>query len=658
MLDGRYRLVAQLGIGGSAHVYLADDLRLRRRVAVKVLHPALVGQPGFAERFAQEAQSAASFSHPHVVAVHDWGESDFGPFLVTEYLGGGSLHGIIAAGRRLTPAQAVKVGLEATSGLAAAHQRGMVHRDVKPANLLFDRGGRLRVADFGLVQALGAAGLTEPDSAVLGTLRYAAPERSRPGKADGRTDVYSLAVSLVEALTGEVPGPSDDPVELLAYRNEHDLEVPDEFGAAADALRRAGSVGVEGRPTAIELMRELVNATEGFEAPGPLPLVGALLNVDALDTVDPESSDWKGIVLPSTTVADPDATLPTGDRTEVGSIVVDPVPSDPDPEVGLEPSGLAARRSERAAPKVPARSTRRGLWLLGAALVIGALVAASMYFVSSPEVEAVPLTELGDLRTADIAEVRTIADANGWVLTEEQVRSDRFAKGTVVRQSPEAGSMLPADFGVTVDVVVGPHLTMVPWVVGLEDQAATERLESRGFGVIGREPRFDEVVPAGVVMEATVDGDTVQPGRLLEPGLPFELVISSGPVPRTVPALVGLTRDDAAEALASVQLQLVEEPEAFSETVPAGEVISQSVSPSVELARGSTVSIVVSKGPDRRSVPEVAGMSIEEATAALEAVGLVRSGVAGGGNVVESSSPAAGTLLKPGESVELWAPRA
>ena len=151
VLENRYRLVAQLGLGGSAHVYLADDLRLRRRVAVKVLHPALVGKPGFAERFAHEAQSAASFSHPHVVAVHDWGECEFGPYLVTEYLGGGSLHGIIAAGHTLTPAQAVKVGLEATSGLAAAHQRGMVHRDVKPANLLFDRGGRLRVADFGLV---------------------------------------------------------------------------------------------------------------------------------------------------------------------------------------------------------------------------------------------------------------------------------------------------------------------------------------------------------------------------------------------------------------------------------------------------------------------------------------------------------------------------
>ncbi|MCB0991343.1 MAG: protein kinase, partial [Acidimicrobiales bacterium] len=116
VLENRYRLVAQLGFGGSAHVYLADDLRLRRRVAVKVLHPALVGKPGFAERFAHEAQSAASFSHPHVVAVHDWGECEFGPYLVTEYLGGGSLHGIIAAGHTLTPAQAVKVGLEATSG--------------------------------------------------------------------------------------------------------------------------------------------------------------------------------------------------------------------------------------------------------------------------------------------------------------------------------------------------------------------------------------------------------------------------------------------------------------------------------------------------------------------------------------------------------------
>ena len=152
-------------------------------------------------------------------------------------------------------------------------------------------------------------------------------------------------------------------------------------------------------------------------------------------------------------------------------------------------------------------------------------------------------------------------------------------------------------------------------------------------------------------------GDSVEPGRLLEPGVSFELVVSSGPVPRSVPNLVGLTRDEAAAAVAQVQLNLVEEEEQFSETVPAGVVISQSVSASVELPRGSTVAIRVSKGPDRRAVPDVEGMTIEEATAALEAVGLVRSGVAGGGNIVESSSPGAGTLLKPGESVELWAPR-
>ncbi|MCP3939220.1 MAG: PASTA domain-containing protein [Actinomycetia bacterium] len=650
VLDGRYRLVAQLGTGGSAHVYLADDLRLRRRVAVKVLQPALLSQSGFIARFEHEARSSASFSHPHVVAVHDWGESEIGPFLVTEYLGGGSLHGLIAAGHLLTPAQAVKVALEATSGLSAAHQRGMVHRDVKPANLLFDRGGRLRVADFGLVQVLGDTGLTEPDSAVLGTLRYAAPERSRPGTADGRTDVYSLAVSLVEAVTGEVPGPSDDPIELLAYRCLHPLVVPDDFGAAAEPLRRAGSVEVDERPTAIELMRDLVTATEDFEAPGALPLAGALLNVDALDSVDPDSAQWQAPVSDKTLpVTGSEPTTPAESFADLGIEVFD---DDRIERFSPDDGAVEPRRQSAGAT-----SSRRGWWLSGAAVVLAAVVAATMYSVSTVETPATPLVELGNLRGETIADVRTLSEANDWVLDEEQVRSDKFDKGTVIRQSPSAGSQIPAGFGLSVDVVIGPRLTMVPWLVGLDVAAATKRLESRDFGVVSREPRFDEVVSVGVVMQATIDGDLVEPGRLLEPGVSFDLVVSSGPVPRAVPDLVGRTREEAAATLAQLRLGLTEAEPQFSETDPDGTVISQSISPSIEVARDTIVSITVSKGPDRRSVPDVSGMTIEEATAALEAVGLERASVAGGGNIVEETDPKPGTLLKPGASVDFWAPR-
>src|SRR3954469_5360169 len=204
VLGGRYRLVAAIGTGASASVYQADDVTLRRRVAVKVLHPALADDEAFLRRFRAEARAAAALSHPNLMAVYDWGDDD-GPYLVLELLGGGSLRALLDAGARLTPAPAGGVGPEAARALEAAHRQGFVHRDIKPANLLFGEDGRLRIADFGLARALSEAGWTEPGGGLVGTARYAAPEQATGGRVDGRADVYALGLVLVEAVTGAVP---------------------------------------------------------------------------------------------------------------------------------------------------------------------------------------------------------------------------------------------------------------------------------------------------------------------------------------------------------------------------------------------------------------------------------------------------------------------
>src|SRR4051812_15332384 len=184
VLGGRYRLIAPIGTGASASVYQADDVTLRRRVAVKVLHPALADDDRFLRRFRAEARAAAALSHPAVMAVYDWGEEDDGPYLVCEYLGGGSLRALLDSGERLSPSQALLVGLDTARGLDYAHRRGVVHRDIKPGNLLFDLDGRVRIADFGLARALAEAAWTEPVGAVLGTVRYAAPEQVRADAVD------------------------------------------------------------------------------------------------------------------------------------------------------------------------------------------------------------------------------------------------------------------------------------------------------------------------------------------------------------------------------------------------------------------------------------------------------------------------------------------
>src|SRR5438445_2784 len=202
VLAGRYRLVAPIGTGARGRVYAAWDVRLQRKVAVKVLHAALADDAGFLRRFGAEAQLAASLHHPNVVAVYDWGEDET-PFMVLELLEGGSLRSLLDRGDRLSPAQAAAVGRQIAGGLDYAHARGLVHRDVKPANLLFDEHGTARVADFGLARALAEASWTEPAGPVLGTARAAAPEQAR-GPVDARSDGYALALGPSEAACAEL----------------------------------------------------------------------------------------------------------------------------------------------------------------------------------------------------------------------------------------------------------------------------------------------------------------------------------------------------------------------------------------------------------------------------------------------------------------------
>src|SRR3954454_24781944 len=226
VLSGRYRLIAPIGTGASAVVYLADDTRLRRRVAVKILHQGLADDDAFLRRFRAEAHAAAALNHQHIVAVYDWGEDDHEPYLVTEYLGGGSLRATLDAGHRLSLSQALLVGLEAGRALDYAHTRGFVHRDIKPANLLFGEEGRLRVGDFGLARALAEAAWTEPSGSMLGTARYACPEQALGQPAGGKGDVYSLGLVLIEAVTGHVPFAADTTIATLMARVDTPVPVP------------------------------------------------------------------------------------------------------------------------------------------------------------------------------------------------------------------------------------------------------------------------------------------------------------------------------------------------------------------------------------------------------------------------------------------------
>jgi serine/threonine-protein kinase len=625
VLAGRYRLIAPIGAGGSAQVFLAEDSRLRRRVAVKVLHEVYAGDDGFIRRFHSEAQAAAALNHPHVLSVYDWGEEDV-PFLVTEFLGGGSLRAMLDRGRRLSLSQATLLGLEAARGLDHAHRQGLVHRDLKPANLLFGDDGRLRIADFGLARALADSAVTEPAGAVLGTARYASPEQAQGQALSGRSDIYALALVLVEAVTGEVPFAVDTTIGTLMARVAHPIPVPEAMGPLRPILAEAGAVAADDRPDAARLATRLVRASEDLDPPDPLPLAGA-------------------IVLPDTDVEidrDPTMLPETGGQEA-------PVEASPEP-VPVPREGRWARwRSRRQARRTAAGERRRPrLIVVLAAVVALALLAAGgygIYQVTRPE------HEVPQLRGMPVSQIGGLVDDLGFDVELVGVRENRTDPGEVVGQDPAAGEQLREGQTLTVQVSRGPELTTVPEdLTGLTVEQATRRLTEANLRVGWVSEKFNEFAVAGIVQAVPARFDEVPRGSAVD------LVVSKGPRPRIVPdGLEGLSYDEAAAQLEEVGLVpiRVEEP---TLDVTEGNVIRVDPAGGTSLPRDSEVTVVVAVA--LVVVPDVVGMDPDDAADELEAAGLEVEGVVGPPNRdVVDTSPRPGAQVDPGTSVTLYTRR-
>ena len=630
VLGSRYRLVAPVGAGASAQVYLADDVQLRRQVAVKILHPALAGDPTFLKRFRAEARAAAALSHPNVMAVYDWGEesdlSEHGPYLVLEYLGGGSLRSMLDAGRLLTPSQALVVGLEAARGLEYAHRRGIVHRDIKPANLLFDEEGRLRIADFGLARAIAEAAWTEPSGVVLGTARYASPEQAQGKPVDGKTDVYSLALVLIESVTGNVPFAADTTVATLMARIDALIPVPESLGPLRTVVERAGRPDPAERYDATAFGRALAGTAERLPRPAPLPLMRP----------KPSTSDLLDLTAmkPATST---DLTPITGDDSGASTGPFD-VDSAPTP---IPPRGTSLVATEEK----PRKRWRRRLLLAITALVLllaggAAVYAATQATVPKHDVPGV----VGATADAALAQVGEF----GWKIDRQDRFDDATAAGQVIGQDPEAGAKLKEGGTFTLVVSRGPTPVAIPDLTGMSDGQAGEALKNAGLAVVTPvTEQYDENVPEHFVISWDPTGTEIPKGSSVN------LVVSKGPAPRQVPQISG-TFADAKTALAGVQLKAKQE-QVFSDDVPEGQVVSTEPSAGDSVARGATVVVNVSKGPDLVAVPSIVRKKLEEAISILEDAGLSAGQVYGPakGRPI-SSNPGEGTMIKRGSAVDIY----
>lgn len=668
VLGGRYRLLSPLGSGASAQVYLAEDVRLRRRVAVKLLHPGLADDESFLRRFRAEAQATAALSHPHLLAVYDWSDDEV-PYLVTEYLGGGSLRSMLDKGHRLAPAQALVVGLEAARALDYAHRQGFVHRDIKPANLLFGSDSRLRVADFGLARAIAEAGWTEPAGAVLGTARYASPEQARGESIDGRSDVYSLALVMVESVTGEVPFTADTTIGTLMARLDHSLEVPDELGPLAPIVAGAGRLDPADRLDAAALGKGLVGAATELRRPEPLPLTGAgepeVASVDERDSTLMGPSARRPAVVaavaaapPVTTAASVSGPAPGGATTVVESSpagepgawdatnVMGAMPPWPPIDAPPAPRPWDTGHLEPRRPGLSAgdRSVRRlmlGALVVAIAVVFG-VVGAAAYMQASIPSHTVPATLVG----AQYDDALKVVEPFKWNVVAERTRQDGTVVGQVLASNPAAGEQLKEGRKLVLTVSDGPTLVQPPdGLIGKTQEEATAMLAGVQLGV-EFVPQENNDAPEGTVIGFADNGP---PTDGFPKGSTVRLLVASDQEPE-IPDLVGVPYQEAVDRLQGLGLNpQLEAREPRGDEQP-GTVVSTDPEAGTEVQRGETVEVVVAI--DKVQVPSVQGMSLDEARATLQAAGLDVGRVLGPDRAtVQFTAPGAGSEVDVGTEV-------
>ncbi|WP_031069803.1 Stk1 family PASTA domain-containing Ser/Thr kinase [Streptomyces sp. NRRL S-118] len=596
LLDGRYRVEDRIAIGGMATVYRAVDTRLDRVLALKVMHPALATDATFVERFIREAKSVARLSHPNVVGVFDQGADGAYVYLAMEYVAGCTLRDVLRERGALRPRAALDILEPVLAALGAAHRAGFVHRDMKPENVLIGDDGRVKVADFGLVRAVGAA--TNTTGSVLGTVSYLAPEQIEHGAADTRTDVYACGVVLYEMLTGAKPHSGDTPAQVLYQHLNADVPAP---SAAVPGL-------------AVELDELVASATARNPEVRPHDAVALLaqarearaaLGDEQLDLVPPQehaSADDQG--------GDRDGDGAGAD--DVTSVIARPLP---DPQDSVQhTSRLEAPAPPPPAPDRPgpvARDPRRGLIaaLVAVLLVLG--VGAGVWYINSGQFTRVP-TVLG--QTQAQAEKR-LKDAG---LEVEQVKRDfsgAYERGTVMATDPAPGERIRGNGSVTLTVSRGPETVKVPDLEGKPFAEAKRELADLGLapGAVTRE--FSREVERGAVI-----GTDPAPGTLRAPDSAVALVVSKG-APIDVPDVTGDRVEDATRTLEDAGFTVKVAAERVHSTEAAGSVARQSPAEGRQAAEGDTVTLTVSKGPRMVDVPDVVGDKIDDARRALESAG-------------------------------------
>ena len=628
LVDERYRVTRRLARGGMATVYIAQDERLDRPVALKVMHPHLADSDAFVERFRREARAAARIVHPGVVSVFDQGVVTGQGFLVMELIDGTNLRQLLRAQGAFTIPQALRYTTDTLEALRAAHRVGVIHRDIKPENILVPSDGPAKVTDFGLARAASEVSMSSTGN-MLGTVAYIAPEIATTTEADARSDIYSVGIMLYEMLTGSVPWADETPLQIATHHVSDDVPSPsiaqpwvpreiDDLVAALTARNPAN------RPADASEAIDLVTRTA---AAIPSELSNRRADIAMKNTQDGAQTSALNTEVLSSQFTRP---LPVPASRTIATVHTSAPPPPP-------------------ASRTAMKSRRRALtWI---ALVTLLLIVAGIggrwwwteygpgSYLTMPETTGRPLTD-----------VQTDLGALGLTSQVEEEFSDDVSSGAVTRSDPQGGQSVHKRATVQLYVSKGVDMKTVPDVTGKSQDEAGRTLSDAGLGIGSVTDAYSEDVPQGQVVSQSVSA-----GTSIAHDSTVDIVLSKGREPLTVPSLSGLGADAAKATIEA--LGLVASPsEAYSDTVAAGQVISQQTREGSTLYRGDSVAYTVSKGPEQVAVPDVVGLQREDAKNRLETAGFTvkEEAILGGFfGTVRSTDPAGGTMAKKGSTVTI-----
>ncbi|MET9229785.1 Stk1 family PASTA domain-containing Ser/Thr kinase [Lentzea sp. NPDC003310] len=653
LLEQRYRVDSVLARGGMSTVYRGRDTRLDRDVAIKVMDPHLTADPSFVLRFEREARAAAQLHHPAVVSVHDQGVDGDQVYLVMELIDGGNLRDLLNQRGKLAPAVALSILGPVLSALGAAHRAGLVHRDVKPENVLIGPGGQVKVADFGLARAIGENGVTS-DSEILGTVAYLSPEQVETGSADARSDVYSAGIVLYEMLAGQAPYRGETAISVAYQHVNSDVPSIPEIPLALDTLvRKATRRDPVLRPANAEaFLAELERVgTELGLTPQPVPVPGSLPENDRTVVMRPVP-----VAVGATPPSAAEATRPVVPKPPINSAMTTVhTAGPPTPPPGIPASATrtmqrpeqprrrpAQKRKTQAEKLEEERKRRKKLYTIWGSVagVVVVLVGVFIWYVGANRYTEMPSVAGQSEQNAQL--LLSKADLTGLV---EKVPSNDVPNGTVISSDPGPGAELRKND--QVKLVVSRGRPVVPFITaGAEEAAAVKEIQAAGLKTVkdAAKDAFHDTVPIGRVV-----GLDPRPGTALAIDAPVTLILSKGPPPRLpVPNVTGKTKDEAFAELQRAGLEAVDAggddgPENNGSRVvrtdpPAGTVLDPTQNKRVTLFYENNREV---------EVPDVARQKVRDAKEALERLGLkvkVEFNKSGNATVVNQS-------IQPGQRV-------